>query len=251
MIYAHSHFCHPYQGLLKIRALALSYYLMVRVPTSMSCCIALPTRKVEKFCFFAYHGKHNSASPSPGKESLVRGTPGLGKQENLALEGCLEWQKQGLGQTEAIRAATETYQREQHVIADFLTDCCILEPHATIAAKDPFEAYEKWCENNAGIELGKRKFGDRLVEKGAVRVSGHGDRAMWRGIRLIKEEERVNLGYFINQNNPTRDIPLYPGPCYVCGGEEYWIAPGANTDVAGVTHNQGRINNDHSSISKV
>jgi len=171
---------------------------------------------------------------------------------NWAIEGCLEWQKQGLGQAEAIRMATETYQREQDVIADFITDFCMWEPQATIAVSDLFEAYQKWCETNAGIELGKRKFGDRLIEKGAMRVSGHGNRAMWKGIRLIKEEEMVNLVNEvtqnpetfpctrvleksseklpekvnqINQNNHTRDIPPYPGPCYVCGGEEYWIAP--------------------------
>ncbi|MFC2013806.1 phage/plasmid primase, P4 family, partial [Chloroflexota bacterium] len=171
---------------------------------------------------------------------------------NWAIQGCLEWQKQGLGKSVAVRTATETYQREQDVIADFLTDCCVLEPHVTIAVKDLFNAYQEWCENNVGTELGKRKFGDRLVEKGIMRVPGHANTAMWLGIRLIKEGEMVNLvnkvtqnpGTFpytrvldkssgklpelvnqINPNNPNSDIAPYPDPCYACGGEEYWITP--------------------------
>jgi len=172
---------------------------------------------------------------------------------NWAIEGCLEWQKQGLGQAESIRMATETYQREQDVIADFLNECCMWEPQATIAVSYLFEAYQKWCETNAGIELGKRKFGDRLVEKGAMRVSGHANKAMWKGIRLIKEEEMVNLVNKVTQNpetfpytreleksseelpekvnqinqnnpdNPDGSAPPYPSQCHSCGGEEYWL----------------------------
>lgn len=168
---------------------------------------------------------------------------------NWAIEGCLEWQKQGLGQAEAIRMATEKYRIDQDVIAEFLTENCILDPQTTVLQKILFEIYQSWAVDNADKVLGKQKFGDRLVEKGVISFTGHSNKRFWRGIRLLTDEEKVNMVNFnpqnpeafphtraleessgklpeiVNQINPHGNLPPYPSPCHSCGADKYWLTP--------------------------
>ena len=45
-----------------------------------------------------------------------------------AVQGCLEWQREGLGMPEAVKAATANYRAEQDMLAAFLDECCLIGP---------------------------------------------------------------------------------------------------------------------------
>lgn len=47
-----------------------------------------------------------------------------------AIEGCLEWQAEGLQPPESVLAASEEYFAEQDILGRWLEECCTVEPHA-------------------------------------------------------------------------------------------------------------------------
>ncbi|HEX7126648.1 MAG TPA: phage/plasmid primase, P4 family [Thermodesulfobacteriota bacterium] len=109
---------------------------------------------------------------------------------NWALEGCRAWQRDGLGQAEAVRQATAAYQAEQDPVGPFLDEACVLEPSAYVPSNALRNAYERWCEANGEKPVSPRAFADRLKERGLVADKGTGGRRQWLGIRLVEGSER-------------------------------------------------------------
>lgn len=122
-----------------------------------------------------------------------------------AVEGCLEWQRQGLGVPDEVRRATEAYRAEMDVIAGFLADCCVVAPTAKAAGKDLYQAYVAWCEENGERPEPQRAFGMRLAERGFQRYRANG--IWWRGIGLGDEwNERNERNQFSGSTGPG-DFP--------------------------------------------
>jgi len=104
-----------------------------------------------------------------------------------AVEGCLEWRREGLQAPEAVREATGAYRAEMDVLGSFLRECCELGPEYNVAAKDLYGAYKFWCEDNGERPETQRRFGSRLTERGGFeRYRGGADGGhRWRGVRLL------------------------------------------------------------------
>jgi putative DNA primase/helicase len=103
------------------------------------------------------------------------------------VQGCLEWQQDGLGYPEEIRAATEAYRTEEDIIGTFLADCCIVERTATIRSKDLFAGYQKWAENAGERPIGTRRFGGTMTERGFQRFKTNGH--WYSGIDLLRDDD--------------------------------------------------------------
>ena len=173
-----------------------------------------------------------------------------------AVQGCLDWQKYGLAEPEAVTTATARYRHEQDILGDFLEDCCTLEPLATIPKAELKEEYLRWCEENSTEPVTQRTFKNRLMEKGIGegRSSDHKTR-IWRGIRLKTEEDISDISDKTNQiskltdkngqdlqesslykekqkdftENPVQNVRfVHNKPCRICGGTDFWIGPGGN-----------------------
>jgi putative DNA primase/helicase len=82
---------------------------------------------------------------------------------NWAIKGCLDWQRMGLQPPEKVKAATQKYRMEQNVIAQFIQDCCVVLPAASIKAKRLYEAYITWCGENGHEALNHKRFGAYLT----------------------------------------------------------------------------------------
>jgi putative DNA primase/helicase len=124
-------------------------------------------------------------------EKLFKELPGILR---WAVEGCLAWQKHGLGVPEEVRSATEKYRNEMDVLGDFLADCCVLHPHGQAASKTLYETYENWCAQNGERPLSKNSLGMRLTERGLTQVRmGSAQNRGWSGIGL-KTPEQSNPG---------------------------------------------------------
>src|SRR5215217_6102524 len=107
-----------------------------------------------------------------------------------ALEGCLQWQREGLQAPEEVRKATGAYRSEMDVIGAFLQDECEIgrefrEPFTTL-----YKRYEEWCEDGGERAETRRKFNARLKERGRfeARRSGPGGSNEWHGLRLLKKQ---------------------------------------------------------------
>lgn len=112
------------------------------------------------------------------------------------VRGCLEWQRDGLGEPERVRAATAGYRAEMDTLAAFIEDECVVRPEAWIKFADLYAAYTRWCEDsNEGPEK-KRRFGTLLTERGFEADNGAKNVAIRRGIALRSDDDpdpaRVN-----------------------------------------------------------
>ncbi len=101
-----------------------------------------------------------------------------------AVQGCLDWQRRGLGDAEAIREATEAWRDESDVLGGFLTACCEVSPRATVQARDLYARFVGYCEANGEDPLRQKPFGQRLAERGFAATKGTGGARLWRGLRL-------------------------------------------------------------------
>jgi putative DNA primase/helicase len=85
---------------------------------------------------------------------------------NWALLGCMEWQAEGLGEPTAVMAATESYRAESDPLGDFLSECCVVAPHAKVRGGDLYAAYKTWCERTAADPDNNTVFGRKMNERG-------------------------------------------------------------------------------------
>jgi len=127
---------------------------------------------------------------------------------NWCVQGCLDWQSEGLGAPEEVKAATAEYRREMDVLAVFLTECCISPPRGgdiqdsptplKTRASELYNAYVKWCEENNEYKMSGTTFGRRLTERGFEKK------------RQDYGWEYQGIGVLSNQNVPGDSQPELP-----------------------------------------
>ena len=87
-----------------------------------------------------------------------------------AVRGCLQWQAEGLGQPEVVKAATAAYRAEMDTFGSFLEERCYLGEKTgdktCVRADQLYQAYIKWCGDNGEHIQTQQCFGRRLTERG-------------------------------------------------------------------------------------
>jgi putative DNA primase/helicase len=103
------------------------------------------------------------------------------------VRGCLEWQRQGLSTPQAVLLDGEQYRREQDIVDLFLSECCVLQDQATVAASMLFEAYVAWGKaNNLRNLLTGTSFGKKISKRFPKIHTKKG--AAYQGIGLLSVE---------------------------------------------------------------
>ena len=100
------------------------------------------------------------------------------------IEGCLEWQRDGLRPPVLVRAATADYRTAEDALAPFIEEYCIVDPQSESTAGALYKGYSAWCGANGERPMGKRGLGLRLEEKGFDSYRGTRGVRAWMGIRL-------------------------------------------------------------------
>jgi putative DNA primase/helicase len=110
---------------------------------------------------------------------------------NWALQGCLEWQRNGLGIPREVQDAVAEYRKEMDVLGGFLEERCIRNSRAVTPAATIYEAYTLWAEaNGETTPLKQAAFGKALSERGVGRK--HCNSGVARiGIALRPESDGV------------------------------------------------------------
>lgn len=104
------------------------------------------------------------------------------------VRGCLSWQRMGLDPPPEVIEATAEFRAEMDILADFLSDCCVIGPEKSAWAKDLYGSYESWAEDQGLKEkeqLTQRGFGLALSERGFERDRSTHGRHLWRGLGLL------------------------------------------------------------------
>jgi putative DNA primase/helicase len=85
---------------------------------------------------------------------------------NWAIEGCLEWQRDGLGEPKEVIKATKEYEAEQDTFAIFLEERCIRKPKAKILSLPMYHEYKIWAEEHGETVLSHKIFAALMSERG-------------------------------------------------------------------------------------
>jgi putative DNA primase/helicase len=120
-----------------------------------------------------------------------------------AVRGCLEWKREGLGESEEVRTATAEYRAEQDVLAGFLDECCVARPEAWVKFADLYEVYTSWCEKSNETVQNRRRFGTQLKERGFEPDRGTGNVPIRTGLALLSDRKPPNQGNSDSESYPT------------------------------------------------
>ena len=109
------------------------------------------------------------------------------------VQGCMEWQREGLRPSAEVRRATGKYRAEMDVLAAFIDEECVVSEHAMASAKALYSAYRGWCEENGEKPESQRKFGGRLKERGfengKITSGPNKGNVEWYGVGLAGDSE--------------------------------------------------------------
>jgi putative DNA primase/helicase len=97
------------------------------------------------------------------KSKLLEELPGI---LAWAVEGCLQWQRDGLGSCASVQAATNDYRAESDQIARFLLDECTSGQYLRAKARWLYERYRGWADRTGEDVMTETAFGLSICERG-------------------------------------------------------------------------------------
>jgi putative DNA primase/helicase len=108
---------------------------------------------------------------------------------NWALQGCLEWQRNGLLPPKKVLAATAEYRAEMDIIGDFIGERCVPGAASSVGASDLYRAYKEWSEATGERVISQKALGANLGERRGLSKRKTGGRIVWEGLRLRGDDE--------------------------------------------------------------
>lgn len=90
---------------------------------------------------------------------------------NWCIEGLQLYRKEGLEPPQAVQNATDTYRTDSDKVGNFINEC-LTKTGRNSKAKDIYEAYTNWCEDNGYGCENKGNFFAELKTKGLFATSG-------------------------------------------------------------------------------
>ncbi|GAA2341915.1 hypothetical protein GCM10010170_025730 [Dactylosporangium salmoneum] len=114
------------------------------------------------------------------------------------VQGAVAYLREGIGEPDAVRAATAAYAREQDNVAGFVADRCALavdQPAVHVATGTLRNAYELWCAENDETPVTAKVLTQRLQRLGVT--AGRGTRGVrrYQGIKLHVTDLRHDSGH--------------------------------------------------------
>lgn len=87
-----------------------------------------------------------------------------------ALQGCLDWQKHGLGRPESVSVATEEYFSNQDILGQWIEDCCELGPNLWDQPVTLFRSWTAYAKRIGEVPGTEKSFGSALEKRGFRRA---------------------------------------------------------------------------------
>ena len=104
-----------------------------------------------------------------------------------AVRGCLDWQRQGLGDPPAVEHATKGYRAEEDRVGAFVQERLVVTPGDAVAVTLMRAAYEGWAKAAGEEPLDGRAFNEQMHNRGlvngAVKRAGVVFKA-WKGVTV-------------------------------------------------------------------
>lgn len=82
------------------------------------------------------------------------------------VDGCLVFQKEGLNDPQAVRAAGEEYRRAEDTLQDFIDETCIIDKTMSCRAGSLYQQYKSWASDNGMRPMTMTAFGTQITQRG-------------------------------------------------------------------------------------
>ena len=105
-------------------------------------------------------------------DKLLNELPGI---LNWAIEGCLEWQHNGLSPPPQVMLATQEYRDDMDIVGTWIDECCIIsnqDDHQELFTPTNilYASYDIYCKDAGLRPVSKNAFSRKLQERGFERI---------------------------------------------------------------------------------
>jgi len=83
-----------------------------------------------------------------------------------AVRGCMDWQRDGLNEPDAVLRATASYREDMDPLAAWFADRCIVQRNILAEHKKLYEDYLAYCDTAGDDPVSSKAFGEKLGERG-------------------------------------------------------------------------------------
>ncbi|MER8502373.1 phage/plasmid primase, P4 family [Mesorhizobium sp. M1142] len=107
------------------------------------------------------------------------------------IQGCLDWQRNGLVRPAIVDRATDDYFAEQDTFGQWVAECCETGPRVADSASSLWDSWRMYAASNSEDPGSKKRtFPETLQQRGFEKLDGeHGIRGKgYRGIRVIERD---------------------------------------------------------------
>jgi len=102
------------------------------------------------------------------------------------IEGCLEWQAEGLCPPARVRDATAEYLAEQDTFTSWLGECCDVRHDAWDTSATLFGSWSAWAERQRVFVGNSKTFAEAMKKHGFRSLERNAGRG-WLGLSLERE----------------------------------------------------------------
>jgi len=105
------------------------------------------------------------------------------------VQGCLNWQREGLNPPGEVVGATEAYRAGEDILQLFIDECCIVHKEANCKSSRLYEAYKKWAQAG-GMDFDTiTQFGKKMSAKFEKKRDSSANRYLGVGIASTGAED--------------------------------------------------------------
>lgn len=105
------------------------------------------------------------------------------------IDGCLEWQAEGLKRPKVIEEATSEYFAAQDYFARWLNECCILDPTLSSKPATLLASFQQWTQENGEAEPDNRRLRGMIERTEGLRYVTTKGTQWVRGVGIRKEDQ--------------------------------------------------------------
>jgi putative DNA primase/helicase len=107
---------------------------------------------------------------------------------NWALQGCREWQQDGLKPPAIIAEAVRAYREESDTLGRFIAECCDIRKLGQVKSSSLFATYQRFCDQAGERWIAAKDFPAEMERRGFAHKRSTGGQRLFYGIEIRQSE---------------------------------------------------------------
>jgi putative DNA primase/helicase len=103
------------------------------------------------------------------------------------VQGCLDWQREGLAPPAVVKAATAEYLESEDALTTWFEEKCDRNPQAKETSTDLFISWKNWADAAGEPSGAQKRFSQKLEDRGFEKIKDRHGRS-FLGLRLRTTE---------------------------------------------------------------